>query len=105
NRRSLPPARSALASDAPDGPSPELRPYQIVSRSELLDRYLLRTDGTGNAVRLSHKVFDLLACSRWDADCRLQVEALKARLASPALANACDFSGLLEVLQQLQENN
>jgi hypothetical protein len=74
--------------------------YPIKTSTEL-DRYIIFSTTTGEAFRLSKKLFDLFACSSDNENCRQNIEYMQQRMASPAIMASADFSGLMDILQTM----
>ena len=68
---------------------------------EYLDRYMVFSTASGEAFRLSKKLFDLFACSNSDEDCRENIENIQEKMADPSIAVAGDFPGVLAMLQNM----
>ncbi len=66
----------------------------------LADNYMVCSDDDGNALKLPKKLFSLVRCKDGDGSCKERIRQLQQKLASPAIT--ADFSGVLEMLQQLQ---
>lgn len=69
--------------------------------SEYLDRYMVFSTASGEAFRLSKKLFDLFACSNSDENCRENIENIQEKMADPSIAVAGDFPGVLAMLQNM----
>jgi hypothetical protein len=74
----------------------------IVSSSLSSDKYMIYSDGDGNAVRLPKKIFSAFACPIDDYACKQRLQELRERFAASAMT--ADFNGLLQILKSLQEN-
>jgi hypothetical protein len=74
--------------------------YPIKTSTEL-DRYIIFSTTTGEAFRLSKKLFDLFACSSDNENCRQNIEYMQQQMASPAIMASADFSGLMDILQTM----
>ena len=66
----------------------------------LADNYMVCSDDDGHAMKLPKKLFSLVQCKDGDGSCKERIRQLQQKLASPAIT--ADFSGVLEMLQQLQ---
>ncbi|HJW17876.1 MAG TPA: hypothetical protein VJ499_12180 [Flavisolibacter sp.] len=75
---------------------------QTVSRDPSLDKYMVYSDNDGNAMKLPKKLFDFITCVREDMLCKEQMQQLQEKLASTSLNT--DFTGVLEILNNLKEN-
>lgn len=74
--------------------------YPIQTPNEL-DRYIIFSTTTGEAFRLSKKLFDLFACSSNNEICRENIESMQQQMASPTMMASADFSGLMDILQNM----
>lgn len=83
------------------------RGNQIVARNvskveiDMPERYIIYASSSGDAFRISKKLFDLFACSDVDLKCREDIELMQQQVASPNVMAATDFSGLLDLLQSI----
>jgi hypothetical protein len=98
------------------GPEPSLRSTASVERvvpqyaertntidySANDDKYMVYSDGDGNAVRLPKKLFDSFACTADRITCKQKLKKLQEQIAATALKT--DFTGILEMLNKLEEN-
>jgi hypothetical protein len=75
---------------------------EIVSSSIPSDKYMMYSDGDGNVIRLPKKIFNAFACPTDDISCKLRLQQLKEKFAQSA--TTADFTGLLQILKSLQEN-
>jgi hypothetical protein len=75
---------------------------EMVSSSISSDKYMMYSDDDGNVVRLPKKIFDVFACPTEDISCKLRLKQLKEKFAQSA--TTADFTGLLQILKSLQEN-
>jgi hypothetical protein len=85
----------------------DLLPHQayrneVVSSSVPSDKYMIYSDGDGNAVRLPKKIFSAFACPTEDIKCKQRLQQLREKFAESAMT--ADFTGLLQILKSLQEN-
>lgn len=85
----------------------DLLPHQAyrnetVSSSLPSDKYMIYSDGDGNAVRLPKKIFSAFACPADDIVCKQRLQQLREKFAQSAMT--ADFTGLLQILKSLQEN-
>lgn len=102
SHRSRPIARmSAFSFADPVLPRTANRPASI-SYTIPADQYMIFSDTKGNAVRLSKKLFDLYSCAENDRNCRQRIKLMQEKLAAYAVTS--DFTGILEILRNLQEN-
>jgi hypothetical protein len=75
---------------------------QTVSNYPASDKYMVYSDNEGNAMKLPKKLFDFITCVREDVLCKEQMLELQEKLASTSLNT--DFTGVLEILKNLKEN-
>lgn len=75
---------------------------EIVSSSISSDKYMMYSDGDGNVVRLPKKIFNAFACPTEDIMCKQKLQQLKEKFAASAMT--ADFTGVLQILKSLQEN-
>jgi hypothetical protein len=71
-------------------------------QSEFVDRYIVFSKATGEAVKLSKKLFSLFACYDEDQNCKRNIEKVQSKMASPAMMASADFTSVLEVLQTME---
>lgn len=64
-------------------------------------RYLIYNDDDGNRVKVSKKLAEFVNCKDGDAECQQHLRELRQKLA--AKATTTDFTGILEMLHQLQQ--
>lgn len=93
-------ARSISIAESYAPKRPQTQP--VAASSFTADKYMIYSDGDGNAVRLPKKIFSAFACPTGDADCKQRLQMLRERFAESAVT--ADFTGLLEILKSLQEN-
>jgi hypothetical protein len=74
----------------------------ITSSSIPGDKYMIYSDGNGNAVRLPKKIYNAVACPTDNFECQRRLRELKDKFVSAAVTS--DFNGILEILKSLQEN-
>lgn len=75
---------------------------ETVSSSLPSDKYMIYSDGDGNAIRLPKKIFSAFACPTDDFVCKERLQQLREKFAASAMT--ADFNGLLQILKSLQEN-
>lgn len=80
--------------------SPETN--EIVTTSLPSDKYIILNDANGNAVRLPKKLYTAFVCPTNNEDCKERLKKLRAKFAASAITP--DFTGILEILKSLQEN-
>ena len=66
------------------------------------EKYMVYSDGKGHAMKVPKKLFEFMACVQEELLCKQQMQALQQKLAETSLT--ADFTGVLELLQNLQEN-
>lgn len=72
---------------------------ELFSFSKLND-YMVYSDGDGNAMKVPKKLFSLVNCADGDGTCRERILRMQQKLSSASIA--ADFTGVLEMLRQLQ---
>lgn len=77
------------------------RPSAPSSGAASTVRYLMYDDGDGNLIRVSKKVAGLINCKDGDYACQQRLRQLRQTLATKA--TTADFTGILEMLHQLQQ--
>ena len=80
---------------------------QYAERTNAIDyssdeKYMIYSDGDGNAVRLPKKLFDAFACNTDRVKCKQKLKKLQEQVAASAMKT--DFTGILDMLNKLQEN-
>lgn len=85
-----------------ENPSEETEQVHAIAASYNSDKYMIYTDGNGNDVRLPKKIFSAFACPANNADCKERLQKLREKFAESAMTT--DFTGLLQILKSLQEN-
>jgi len=75
---------------------------QTVSAGEPVEKYMVYSDGDGHAMKLPKKLFDFIACVKEDIRCQQQMQQLQQKFAETAIV--ADFTGVLELLKNLKEN-
>lgn len=66
---------------------------------ELLDRYSIFSNTSGGVLKVSKKLFNLFLCSERNEYCKLNIAMVQGRVASPSVLASADFSGVLDLLQ------
>lgn len=66
------------------------------------DKYMIYSDGEGNAIRLPKKIFSAFTCPTEDIICKQRLQLLREKFAASAMT--ADFNGFLQILKSLQEN-
>ncbi len=75
---------------------------QTVGSNIPSEKYMVYSDGDGNAMKLPKKLFDFITCVKEDVLCKEEMQQLQQKVASAVLTT--DFTGVLEVLKNLKEN-
>ena len=75
-----------------------------IETSTFLDRYIIFSKSSGDAFRLSKKLYHLFNCSDTDENCKENIEAIQQRMADPALMASADFSGVLDLIKNMNKN-
>lgn len=70
--------------------------------NKAVDRYMIYSDDEGHAMRLPKKMFDSFSCIEEEAICRLRILNLQRQMATTAVSS--DFTGILELINNLKEN-
>ena len=66
------------------------------------ENYMTYTDDDGYVGRLPKKLYDVFECATREMVCRAKIRDLQSRVASSAVSS--DFTGVLQMLRNLQEN-
>ena len=75
---------------------------QTVATNIPLEKYMVYSDGDGNAMKLPKKLFDFITCVREEVVCQQQMQQLQQRFALTAMTT--DFTGVLDIVKNLKEN-
>lgn len=75
-----------------------------IETSGSLNRYIIFSKSSGDAFRLSRKLYHLFKCSDTDENCKENIEAIQQRMADPALMASADFSGVLDLINNMNKN-
>jgi hypothetical protein len=75
---------------------------EIVNSSIDANKYMIYSDEDGNVIRLPKKIFSAFACPTEDLICKQRLQQLREKFA--ASATTADFTGLVQILKSLQEN-
>jgi hypothetical protein len=70
-----------------------------IEEPEYMSRYIIFSETSGEAFRLSKKLFDLFACSDYNMACKENIEAAQQKMLDPSIIASADFSGVLDALQ------
>ena len=65
-----------------------------------MEKYMVYSDGDGNAFRVPKKFLHLVYCEDGDDRCKERIRQLQKKMATAAATT--DFGGVLEILRQLQ---
>lgn len=68
---------------------------------DIPERYIIYASSSGDAFRISKKLFDLFACSDVNEKCRENIELMQQQVAAAGIMSSADFSGLLDLLQNI----
>ena len=74
----------------------------IIAFNEDSDRYMAYSMDNGNAIKLPKKMYDAITCPTKDANCLQKIKQLQEKMAASALL--ADFTGVLDILNNLGEN-
>lgn len=77
------------------------RKHTIVSDASI-DKYMIYSDEEGNAVKLPKKLFDFFSCAAEEIACKEKMQLLQQKFATTSLST--DFTGILELLKNIKEN-
>jgi hypothetical protein len=72
-----------------------------IEEPQFLDRYMIFSKASGEAFRLSKKLFHLFACSDNDENCKQLIVSMQEQMADPSITLAGDFPAVLAVLQNM----
>lgn len=102
------PGRKRGTTMEPDAPMVESYLPRSAARKDFAassfaaDKYMIYSDDDGNAVRLPKKIFAAYVCPDESDACKQRLQQLREKFAESAVT--ADFTGLLEILKSLQEN-
>jgi hypothetical protein len=70
----------------------------------MIDRYIVVATNEDAAVRLPKKVYDLFRCDNTPdvVACSERLTSLRRKAAAPTLVAAADFTGLLEIIRNVE---
>ena len=91
------PAGSQVQTTAPNAGKQSIRTTPIKAA---LQDYVTYSDGNGKVVKVSRKMETYVNCSNNDLRCKQRLQQLRQKMAAKAMTT--DFTGILEMLQQLQ---
>ena len=102
NRRTLSTA-ALTASYSTSGHIPKVAERNsVLAFSQPVDKYMVYSREDGNAVKMPRKLFDAIACPLKDAECRMKLKQVREKFAASAFS--ADFTGVLDLLNNLGEN-
>jgi hypothetical protein len=67
-------------------------------------RYIVYANTSGNAVKVSKKLYSLFACYDSKPDCRQNIEGLQQKVAASAVMASADFTSVLDLLKTIETN-
>lgn len=73
-----------------------------IAFSDVVEKYMVYSDDDGNAMRVPRQLFESISCIRDEIACKKKKALLQAQLAATTLST--DFTGVLEMLSHLKEN-
>ncbi|MBB1283693.1 hypothetical protein HRH25_04840 [Flavisolibacter sp. BT320] len=76
------------------------RSFSTVPINALQSNYVTYSDGNGKVMRVSRKMETYINCQDSDRQCKQRLKELRQKMAAKAMTT--DFTGILEMLQQLQ---
>ena len=74
-----------------------------IETSIVLDRYIIFSKSSGDAFRLSRKLYHLFNCSDTDENCKENIQAIQQKMADPTLMASADFSGILDLIKNMNK--
>jgi len=80
----------------------QIQPENRIRFDNHVDRYMVYSDGDGNAMRLSKKLYDAISCVQVERACKERLQQLQQKMAGASLTS--DFTAVLEMLNNLREN-
>jgi hypothetical protein len=80
----------------------KIEPERKISFDNTVDRYMIYSDGDGNAMRLPKKLYDAISCVQFDISCKDRMQGLQQKIANASVTS--DFTAVLEMLNNLREN-
>ncbi|MBA2746831.1 MAG: hypothetical protein H0U44_11445 [Flavisolibacter sp.] len=80
----------------------EAKEKATVITSIPVDKYMVYSDGDGQAMRMSKKLFEFFNCVKEELICQQEKKQLQQKIAAYATTN--DFTGVVELLRNLKEN-
>lgn len=75
---------------------------QTVDAVTAIEKYMVYSDEDGNAMKLPKKLFDFVSCVKENILCKEEMMQLQEKFATADFSN--DFTGVLEMLKNLKEN-
>lgn len=76
------------------------RNFSTAPINALQSNYVTYSDGNGKVMRVSRKMETYINCQDSDRQCKQRLQELRQKMAAKAMTT--DFTGILEMLQQLQ---
>jgi hypothetical protein len=76
------------------------RSFSTTPINALQNNYVTYSDGNGKVMRVSRKMETYINCQDSDRQCKQRLKELRQKMAAKAMTT--DFTGILEMLQQLQ---
>lgn len=76
------------------------RDFSTAPINALQSHYVTYSDGNGKIMRVSRKMETYINCDDSDRQCKQRLQELRQKMAAKAMTT--DFTGILEMLQQLQ---
>lgn len=80
----------------------KVEPQRKISFDNTVDRYMVYSDGDGNAMRLPKKLYDAISCVQFDISCKDKMQSMQQKIANASFTS--DFTAVLEMLNNLKEN-
>jgi hypothetical protein len=75
---------------------------QTVDAATAVEKYMVYSDDDGNAMKLPKKLFDFISCVKENILCKEEMQQLQEKFAAADFSN--DFTGVLEMIKNLKEN-
>ncbi|HEX2606753.1 MAG TPA: hypothetical protein VHK91_05215 [Flavisolibacter sp.] len=95
-------APAALAEETNSFIPEKVEAKHILPATLPLDNYMIYSDGNGTAMKLPKKLFDFFACIGKNVSCKERMEQMQQKMARTSVAT--DFTGVLEILGNMNEN-
>lgn len=95
--------RSSLAAASIENLIPDVAERShTIAYTYPVDKYMVYSREDGNAVKLPRKLFDVIACPGEDVECKRNLKEVREKFAASAFT--ADFTGVLDILQNMGEN-